>query len=167
MASVPAWPPSMAASFWGGAVPKAASAFRRRPQVMATVGRLTRRPDFLRVADGRRKWVAPELILQALARQPSPAADDAVPEARVGFTASVKVGNAVARNRARRRLKAAAAAMLPLHGRPATDYVLIARIETLTRPFPALLQDLEAALRRLRCYVDDAAAAGVAKDGSS
>jgi ribonuclease P protein component len=124
---------------------------------MATVGRLTRRPEFLRVADGRRKWVAPGLILQALDRQlPAAAAGGEGREARVGFTASAKVGNAVARNRARRRLKAAAAAMLPLHGRPATDYVLIARIETLTRPFPALLQDLEAALRRLRCYVDDA-----------
>ena len=122
---------------------------------MAIVGRLTRRPEFLRVADGRRKWVAPGLILQALDRQP-PSLAAGGREARVGFTASAKVGNAVARNRARRRLKAAAAALLPLHGRPATDYVLIARIETLTRPFPALLQDLEAALRRLRCYVDDA-----------
>jgi ribonuclease P protein component len=132
---------------------------------MATVGRLTRRPEFLRVADGRRKWVAPGLILQALDRRPPPAAGGH--EARVGFTASAKVGNAVARNRARRRLKAAAAMLLPLHGRPATDYVLIARIETLTRPFPALLQDLEAALRRLRCYVDDADAAPAAERGSN
>jgi ribonuclease P protein component len=134
---------------------------------MATVGRLTRRPEFLRVADGRRKWVAPGLILQALDRQPPSVAADGGREARVGFTASAKVGNAVARNRARRRLKAAAAALLPLHGRPATDYVLIARIETLTRPFPALLQDLEAALRRLRCYVDDADAETAAARESS
>jgi ribonuclease P protein component len=134
---------------------------------MATVGRLTRRPEFLRVADGRRKWVAPGLILQALDRQPPSAAGGGGHEARVGFTASAKVGNAVARNRARRRLKAAAAMLLPLHGRPATDYVLIARIETLTRPFPALLQDLEAALRRLRCYVDDADAVPPAARGSS
>lgn len=132
---------------------------------MATVGRLTRRPEFLRVADGRRKWVAPGLILQALERQqPSGAAGGN--EARVGFTASAKVGNAVARNRARRRLKAAAAEMLPRHGRPATDYVLIARMETLKRPYPALLQDLEAALRRLRCYVEDADAATAAGPGT-
>ncbi|HEY7690203.1 MAG TPA: ribonuclease P protein component [Dongiaceae bacterium] len=127
---------------------------------MATVGRLRRRPEFLRVADGRRKWVAPGLILQALERQLT--ADSAAGEARVGFTASAKVGNAVARNRARRRLKAAAAELLPRHARPATDYVLIARAETLTRPFPALLQDLEAALRRLRCYVENADAAAAA-----
>jgi ribonuclease P protein component len=95
------------------------------------------------------------LILQALERQP-PADDSSGRAARVGFTASAKVGNAVARNRARRRLKAAAAEMLPLHARPGTDYVLIARMDTLTRPYPALLQDLEAALRRLRCYVEDA-----------
>ncbi len=75
---------------------------------MATVGRLTRRPEFLRVADGRRKWVAPGLILQALERQP-PADGNGDRAARAGFTASAKVGNAVARNRARRRLKAAAA----------------------------------------------------------
>lgn len=125
---------------------------------MATVGRLTRRPEFLRVADGRRKWVAPGLILQALERRPpADGIDDRA--ARAGFTASAKVGNAVARNRARRRLKAAAAALLPLHARPGTDYVLIARMDTLTRPYPDLLQDLEAALRRLRCYVEDADAA--------
>jgi ribonuclease P protein component len=121
---------------------------------VAIVGRLTRRPEFLRVADGRRKWATPGLILQALERRDG--SKSAGGGARVGFTASAKVGNAVARNRARRRLKAAAAQLLPRHGRPATDYVLIARAETLRRPFPELLQDLEAALRRLRCFVEDA-----------
>jgi ribonuclease P protein component len=133
---------------------------------MATVGRLTRRPEFLRVADGRRKWVAPGLILQALERQ-LPADESGDRAARAGFTASAKVGNAVARNRARRRLKAAAAELLPLHARPGTDYVLIARMDTLTRPYPALLQDLEAALRRLRCYVEDADAGAAAEAGAS
>ena len=86
--------------------------------------------------------------------------------ARFGFTATKSLGGAVVRNRARRRLKAAAAEMLPRHGRPATDYVLIARMETLKRPYPALLQDLEAALRRLRCYVEDADAATASGPGT-
>ena len=68
---------------------------------------------------------------------------------RVGFTASRKVGNAVIRNRAKRRMRAAAASVLPALGRPGTDYVLIARAGTVDRPFAELIADLEAALRRV------------------
>jgi ribonuclease P protein component len=67
----------------------------------------------------------------------------------VGFTASRKVGNSVVRNRAKRRMRAAAASILPDQGRPGTDYVLIARASTAERPFPALLADLQSALRRV------------------
>lgn len=70
---------------------------------------------------------------------------------RVGFTASRKVGSAVARNRARRRLRAVAAAIMP-SAAPGHDFVVIARADTLTRPFPGLLADLEAALRRLGAW---------------
>ncbi len=121
-----------------------------------TVGRLKRRPDFLRVASGRQKWVAPGLILQALRQRDADRTPDASPPARVGFTASAKVGNAVGRNRARRRLRAAAAAVLPRHAQPAHDYVLIARAGTLTRRFDDLLGDLEAGLKRLGLYREDA-----------
>lgn len=68
---------------------------------------------------------------------------------RVGFTASRKVGNAVARNRAKRRLRAAAALVLTQFGRPGCDYVLIARAGTPARLFSDLVGDLEAALRRV------------------
>jgi ribonuclease P protein component len=122
---------------------------------MVAVGRLKRRPDFLRVAGGRRKWVAPGLILQALSQHDVDRElhDDAAP--RVGFTASAKVGNAVIRNRARRRLRAAAAAVLPRHAHPAHDYVLIARSGTLSRRFSDLIADLETGLKRLGLYRED------------
>ncbi len=75
-----------------------------------------------------------------------------LPGIRVGFTCSKKVGNAVARNRARRRLREAAERILPLHAQPGMDYVLIGRTESVGRPFHLLLQDLTQALKRLGAY---------------
>jgi ribonuclease P protein component len=69
--------------------------------------------------------------------------------ARVGFTASRKVGNAVTRNRAKRRLRALAREVLAGAARPGADYVLIARAGTVERPYAALVRDLETALRRV------------------
>src|SRR6201996_7847989 len=115
-----------------------------------TLGRMTERKDFLRVAGGRRKWVAPGLILQVAS---SDAPETAGPQAegrRIGFTASKKVGNAVARNRAKRRLRAAARALVGEHSLPAHDFVLIARQETGAVPYAQLLAELEKALRRLK-----------------
>lgn len=112
------------------------------------VGRLKRRPEFLRVASGRRRWVTPGLILQARRRADADDADPGPP--RVGFTASRKVGNAVSRNRARRRLRVLADRLLPRYGLPGHDYVIVARAETVRRPFSALARDLASALARLR-----------------
>lgn len=103
--------------------------------------RIKRRADFLRAQKSRRQ-VTPGLTLESC-RSP----DDVLSKrCRVGFTASRKVGSAVKRNRAKRRLRAAAAQVLPLLGREGHDYVLIARAATLSRPYAALMADLTKAL---------------------
>jgi ribonuclease P protein component len=125
-----------------------------------SVGRLKRRADFLRVAAARRKWAAPGLILQ-VSPQPEAAPDpsgaetirpetDRADEIRVGFTASRKVGNAVRRNRARRRLKALAAEMIAANANHGLDLVLIARPATVDRPFDELRRDLQQSLQRTK-----------------
>ena len=107
-----------------------------------TADHLKNRADFLRAARGVRKVTA-GLTLEVCATPEITAKPCRI---RVGFTASRKIGGAVERNRAKRRLRAAAAAVLPLSGRERTDYVLVARPTTLGRPFDGLLKDLAAAL---------------------
>lgn len=138
-----------------GRTPGHCAATRQGPQapvglntMQSAVERLTRRPEFLRVAGSGQKWVARGLILQTLHRTGSATGP------RVGFTASRRVGNAVARNRARRRLRAAVATVISNHGLRDHDYVLIARKETMRRPYTLLLEDLETALRRLKAWRD-------------
>ena len=109
------------------------------------LARLLKRADFLRVAQTRKKWAAPGLVLQA-APTSLPDQDLTV---QVGFTTSKKVGCAVERNRARRRLRAAVAEVFPDAANPQSDYVVIGRRETLSRPYSLLLQDLRTALKRV------------------
>ena len=110
------------------------------------LSRLRVRADFLRLARGR-KWSAAGMVLQTL---PTPDALASASNAiRVGFTVTKKVGDAVRRNRAKRRLREVARAVLPLYGVGGTDYVLIGRDGTLTRSFADLIADLRTALRKV------------------
>ncbi|WP_338052107.1 ribonuclease P protein component [Roseicyclus persicicus] len=107
---------------------------------------LTQRADFLRAARAKRVPL-PGFLLQARRRAPEEPAGTPI---RVGFTCSKKVGNAVARNRAKRRLREIARAVLPVDGRPGWDYVLVGRAEaTASLPFDQLKADLSRALRTL------------------
>jgi ribonuclease P protein component len=142
MGSAPAWPPSEAAKCWPIGGPRAASACRPdwRPD-LAGPGRLTRRAEFLRAAAKGRKAATTGVVVQALPRE------DHGP-ARLGFTVTKKIGNAVIRNRTRRRLKEAARLVLDEHPVSGVDLVLIGRGATRGRSFVGLQEDLRRALAR-------------------
>ena len=111
---------------------------------------LKKRADFLRAARGIRR-VEGAVTLETCATPPN---DAVAGRLRIGFTASKKIGNAVARNRAKRRLRAAAKQVLPLLGRGGHDYVLVARGSAVARPFPALLSDITTALKTAHRKLD-------------
>jgi len=103
--------------------------------------RLKRRAEFLRVASKGRKAPMPGVVVQALKR------DDDAP-ARIGFTVTKKVGNAVIRNRTRRRLKEAARLLLGQRGLTGVDLVLIGRDGTRKRNFAILQDDIVRAMAK-------------------
>ena len=109
---------------------------------------MKKRRDFLAAAKAR-KWSTPGFLLQG---RPRPEDEQAAigPGARIGFTASKKVGNAVARNRAKRRLRALSELVLTAVAHPDWDYVLIARANaTADRPFNLMSKELRHAADRV------------------
>lgn len=116
--------------------------------------RLKKRWQFLAVAKGRS--LARGSVLVQCAPRPEPADPQRI---GVGFTATKKIGDAVTRNRAKRRLREAARVLVPLHGLPAHDYVVIARASVTTRDWARLLDDMKSALISLAAGGDETKAA--------
>jgi ribonuclease P protein component len=120
---------------------------------------LKRRHEFVAVAGTRCRWVTPAFVLQA-----GPRGEAA--QIGIGLTVTRRIGNAVARNRARRRLRAAVRAILPGPATPGHDYVIVARPAILTCPFDLVLRDLSSAFARIRRPAARAAAGGGSKPAS-
>ena len=108
---------------------------------------LAARKDFVAANAGRRA-PTPGFLLLVRVRAQGPGDDDL--GLRAGFTVTKKIGNAVVRNRLKRRLRAAVRAVLPAAGIAGADHVLIGRSAGLTRDFAALKADLVMALTRCR-----------------
>ena len=103
---------------------------------------MRKRAGFLRAARAKRSG-QPGFLLQARAR-----GDENAP--RVGYTCSKKIGNAVARNRAKRRLREVARMVLSTEAKQGWDYVLVGRPnETISRPFAQLVADLKRAVAKV------------------
>jgi len=114
------------------------------------IERLKKRADFLACAQ------APACAKGAILVQARPR--DERPLVRAGFTATKRIGGAVQRNRAKRRMREAARLLLPQFAKPGFDYVFIARGGVTTRPWARLLDDVKSALIRLAADRDTRAA---------
>ena len=108
---------------------------------LGKLGLLKKRSEFLFVRDGR--YQAQRGVVIQARKNPE---HNVI---RVGFTATKKIGNAVIRNRAKRRLRSVCLELLPQLGERGTDYVFIARDKTVTRPYEALREDTQKALKNL------------------
>ncbi len=110
------------------------------------IERLKKRADFLACAKAP-ACARGAVLVQARSR-------DEAALVRAGFTATRRIGGAVERSRAKRRMREAARLLLPHHARPGFDYVFIARGGATKRPWDRLLDDVKSALIRLAADIE-------------
>jgi len=115
---------------------------RSRPQEAQRLEIIKKRSDFLAANAGRRA-ATPGFVLLVRDRR------DDDPQRRVGFTVTKKIGNAVVRNRMKRRFRALAREIIPAQGFAGSDHVMIGRAGGIERDFAALRNDLSSALKRV------------------
>jgi len=107
-----------------------------------TLIQITKRSEFLKIQSKGRKWVSHGLIIQTM-----PNDDDIT---RIGYTVTKRTDkSAVKRNRIKRRLRAAAADILPTHAKNGQDYILVGRPQTLMRPYETLKNDIKWCLGKM------------------
>lgn len=117
--------------------------------LMPTVLHIRKRADFIRAKEANKSVATSGLVVQVAPSQYSIAGDDTI---RIGFTATSKLGNAVKRNRIKRRLRAACREVMAKHAKSGNDYVIIGRFRALDRDFLSLIKDLKYALHASETY---------------
>lgn len=119
-----------------------------RVRILTKLERIRDRKDYLAIAATGRRWVTPSFVLQM-----KESLDKDHP-AHVGFTVTKKVGNAVVRNRVRRRLKEAATEIFPAKAACGRDYILIGRFAALDMAYNRIKSDMKWALNKLESDAD-------------
>ncbi len=103
---------------------------------------LTKRADFLRLQNSKRKWITSSYILLILPKKQDNTQDDI----RVGYTVTKKVGNSPERSRIKRRLKELTRLHLSQHGKKDFDYLFIGRANAKHENFATMVKNLEKGL---------------------
>lgn len=110
-----------------------------------SVKTLKKRSDFVRMNSSAARFVVSNFILQMMQNNTIAEGD-----IRVGYTVTKKLGNAIIRNRIKRRLREAARKTIPTHAKPGRNYVFIARHKALKCDFTELVREMEFAFSRIR-----------------
>lgn len=141
MASGPAWQLKTGVRYWRVAALKAANVFAHN---LAAVQRLKKRVDFIACSRSPHFWRRPSFIIQFRPREKS-----SEETARLGFTVTKKQGNAVTRNRIKRRLREFSRLYLHPLLQDHADYVIIGRRHLASLPSEELQRELQEAVTRL------------------